>query len=302
MTIVSSALMMKNSEESLRNSSRDSLKYLGVFGEILNKDAWYWYFNEVGKGRCPIVNMWGQTELGGVPTAPLSNLNEMKTYGHIGRQFFGCKLIIKDENDNDITTPETPGALFIKYPLPGMLIKVFGDENALYNTYYSKSKDEIYFTGDEAYFDCDGNCWITGRIDDVLNVSGHRISPSEIEDAIAQLDSIAEVAVVGYPHKLKGEGIYAFVVAKSNSYPDYSSLSSEISLAVKLQISPIAKPDKITIVQDLPKTRSGKILRRILRKIASDNTKDLEDLTTIANPECIQDIIRVIKLNNPSST
>ena len=294
--------MMKNPEESLKNTSRDSLKYLGVFGEILNKDAWYWYFNEVGKGRCPIVNMWGQTELGGVPTAPLSNLNEMKTYGHIGRQFFGCKLIIKDENDNDITTPEEPGAMFIKYPLPGMLINVFGDNNALWNTYYSKSKDEIYFTGDEAYFDHDGNFWITGRIDDVLNVSGHRISPIEIEEVISKVNFVAEVSVVGFPHKIKGEGIYAFVVVKSNPCALLDDIVQEILKTVSIGISPIAKPDKITIVHDLPKTRSGKILRRILRRIASNNTQELEDLTTIANPECLQDIINVVKSKNPSDS
>lgn len=285
--------MMKNSEETLANTSRDSLKYLGVFGEILNKDAWYWYFNEVGKGRCPIVNMWGQTELGGVPTAPLSCLDDMKSYGHIGRQFFGCQLILKDENDNDITTPEKTGAMFIKYPLPGMLIKVFGDDNALERTYYSQSKDDIYCTGDEAYFDYDGNFWITGRIDDVLNVSGHRISPIEIEEVIAGAEVVAEVSVVGYPHEIKGEGIYAFVVLKKDITDEQRQNARQlISDRVRTIISPITKPDVISIVNDLPKTRSGKIMRRILRKIAANDVEDFEDLTTISNPECIQDIIR----------
>ncbi|MDR0942811.1 MAG: AMP-binding protein, partial [Holosporales bacterium] len=206
--------MMKHSEESLATSSRSSLKYLGVFGEILNKEAWSWYFEKVGRKRCPIVNMWGQTELGGVPTAPLSNLEEMKTYGHTGRQFFGCKLLLKDEDDNTIATPGKTGAMFIKYPLPGMLIGVFGDKDAMKRIYYSGSKEDIYCTGDEAYFDFDGNFWITGRIDDVLNVSGHRISPIEIEEVIAGTDVVAEVSVVGFPHELKGEGIYAFVVLK----------------------------------------------------------------------------------------
>ncbi len=287
--------MMQHSDESLANTSRDSLKYLGVFGEILNKDAWYWYFNEVGKCRCPIVNMWGQTELGGVPTAPLSNLEDMKTYGHIGRQFFGCKLILKDAKDNTITTPEIPGALFIEKPLPGMLISIFGDKEALNKTYYSQSNEHIYFTGDEAYFDHDGNFWITGRNDDVLNVSGHRISPIEIEEVIASSDVVAEVSVVGYPHELKGEGIYAFVVLKKDiSEEQRINAEKYISDRVRTIISPITKPDVISIVDDLPKTRSGKILRRVLRKIASSNTQDFEDLTTIQNPECITKIIKQV--------
>lgn len=284
--------MMRYSEETLANTSRDSLKYLGVFGEILNKDAWYWYFNEVGKGKCPIVNMWGQTELGGVPTAPLSSLEDMKTYGHIGRQFFGCELILKDNDDQNITTPEKTGAMFLKYPLPGMLIKIFGNEDAMKTTYYSKSSEDIYSTGDEAYFDFDGNFWITGRVDDVLNVSGHRISPIEIEEVIAGSDIVAEVSVVGYPHELKGEGIYAFVVLKKGlSNEQIENAEKSISDRVRTIISPITKPDIISIVGDLPKTRSGKIMRRILRKIASNDIKDFEDLTTISNPECINDII-----------
>ncbi|MDR3031146.1 MAG: acetate--CoA ligase [Holosporales bacterium] len=287
--------MMKRSEESLTNTSRDSLKYLGVFGEVLNKDAWHWYFNKVGKKRCPIVNMWGQTELGGVPTAPLSNLDEMKTYGHIGRQFFGCELVLRDENDDTITTPETKGAMFIKHSLPGMLIGVFGDKDAMRKMYYSQSKDSIYFTGDEAYFDFDGNFWITGRCDDVLNVSGHRISPIEIEEVIAGAEIVAEVSVVGYPHELKGEGIYAFVVLKKDITEEQKQKAKIIiSDRVRTIISPITKPDVISIVNDLPKTRSGKIMRRILRKIAANNTQDFEDITTIANPECIEDIIKSI--------
>ncbi|MDR2667355.1 MAG: acetate--CoA ligase [Holosporales bacterium] len=288
--------MMKHSVEALATSSRSSLKYLGVFGEILNRDAWLWYFHDVGGGRCPIVNMWGQTELGGVPTAPLSNLGDMKTYGHIGRQFFGCQLVLKDEDDKTITAPNVPGALFIKYPLPGMLIEIFGDEDAMKKIYYSKSKDGIYFTGDEAYFDCNGNHWITGRIDDVLNVSGHRISPIEIEEVIAGVDIVAEVSIVGFPHELKGEGIFAFVVLKKDiTEIQRGNAKSLISDKVRKVISPIANPDIISIVNDLPKTRSGKIMRRILRKIASNDTDDFEDLTTISNPNCIQDIMQSIK-------
>ncbi|MDR1333497.1 MAG: acetate--CoA ligase [Holosporales bacterium] len=287
--------MMRRSAESLSTSSRSSLKYLGVFGEIMNKEAWSWYFNEVGGGRCPIVNMWGQTELGGVPTAPLSNLDDMKSYGHIGRQFFGCKLVLKDEDDKTITVPETRGAMFIEHPLPGMLTKIFGDNDALKKIYYSQSSDDIYFTGDEAYFDFDGNHWITGRADDVLNVSGHRISPVEIEEVIAGAESVAEVSVVGFPHSLKGEGIFAFVVLKDGITNEQRADAERlIADRVRKMISPITKPDVIAIVDDLPKTRSGKIMRRILRMIAA-NRKDFQDLTTIANPECIETLLNDVK-------
>ncbi|MDR3224058.1 MAG: acetate--CoA ligase [Holosporales bacterium] len=288
--------MMKHSEESLSTSSRSSLKYLGVFGEVLNKEAWSWYFKEVGKERCPIVNMWGQTELGGVPTAPLSNLSEMKSYGHIGRQFFGCELVLKDENDNTITTPETKGAMFIKHHLPGMLIGVSGDKDAMKKLYYSQSNEDIYFTGDEAYFDFNGYHWITGRADDVLNVSGHRISPIEIEEVIAKSEIVAEVSVVGFPHELKGEGIYAFVVLKKDITEEQRQNAEKlISNRVREIISPITKPDVVSIVSDLPKTRSGKIMRRILRKIAANDADDFEDLTTISNPKCIEDIISQLR-------
>lgn len=287
--------MMQHADESLADTSRESLKYLGVFGEVLNKEAWYWYFHKVGHSRCPIVNMWGQTELGGVPTAPLSCLEEMQNYGHIGRQFFGCKLLLKDDNDKTITTPETKGALFIEYPMPGMLIDIVGQDQSLKQTYYSQSADDIYCAGDEGYFDCEGNFWITGRNDDVLNVSGHRISPIEIEETIAVLDIVAEVSVVGYPHPIKGEGIYAFVVLKKNLNDEQIKNAEKIIEShVRNTISPITKPDVISIVPDLPKTRSGKILRRILRRIASGATSDFEDLTTISNPNSISDILSYI--------
>ena len=169
---------------------------------------------------------------------------------------------------------------------------IFGSENALERTYYSQSSEDIYCTGDEAYFDFDGNFWITGRIDDVLNVSGHRISPIEIEEVIAGSEVVAEVSVVGYPHEIKGEGIYAFVVLKKEITDEQrNNAKSMIAERVKNIISPITRPDVIAIVDDLPKTRSGKIMRRILRKIAANDIEDFEDLTTISNPDCIQEII-----------
>lgn len=287
--------MMQNSEETLGGTSRNSLKVIGVFGEVLNKDAWLWYFNEFGKKQCPLVNMWGQTELGGVPTAPLCNMNDMKTYGHIGRPLFGCNFSIKEKDGTDVTKAEETGALCIKHSMPGMLKGIYGDPDGLYNMYYSQFEN-VYFTGDEAYYDHDGYVWITGRMDDVLNISGHRVSPIEIEEVIAEEDIVHEVSIVGYPHPIKGEGIYAFIVLKKNLTEEQISKAREIiSNRVKNIISPITKPDIITFVDDLPKTRSGKIMRRILRKIAAKDTKDFEDITTIQNPECIE---RIIKATN----
>lgn len=284
--------MMQHSEETLQGTSRKSLKLLGVFGEVLNKDAWLWYFNEFGNRQCPIVNMWGQTELGGVPTAPLCNMSDMKTYGHIGRPIFGCNFAIKEKDGTNITTPENPGALYIMHSMPGMLKGIYGDSNGMNNMYYSQFAN-AYFTGDEAYYDYDGYIWITGRIDDVLNVSGHRVSPIEIEEVIAEESIVHEVSVVGYPHPIKGEGIYAFIVLQKNLTEEQRAKAREvISNRVKTIISPITKPDIITFVDDLPKTRSGKIMRRILRKIAAKDTEDFEDITTIQNPECIEKIIK----------
>ncbi len=285
--------MMQYPEQSLVGTSRKSLKLLGVFGEVLNKDAWLWYFNDFGNKQCPIVNMWGQTELGGVPTAPLCSMNDMKTYGHIGRPIFGCNFAIKAKDGVDITKPENPGALCITHSMPGMLKGIYGDSNGLNDLYYSQFDENSYFTGDEAYYDYDGFIWITGRMDDVLNVSGHRVSPIEIEEVIAEDDIIHEVSVIGYPHPIKGEGIYAFIVLKQNLTEEQKSNAKNIILnRVKTIISPISKPDIITFVEDLPKTRSGKIMRRILRKIASKDTESFEDITTIQNPDCIEKIIK----------
>ena len=281
-------------------TSRSSLRYLGVFGEVLKKADWDWYFNYVGNGKCPIVNMWGQTELGGVCTAPLSNLKYMNGEGHIGKKFFGCDFILKDKNDSTIKTPYTKGSLFLSYPLPGMLIDIVGNSKSIKENYYSKSEDtNLYYAGDEAYFDSNGNFWITGRNDDVLNVSGHRISPIEIEETIAKLEIISEVAIVGYPHEIKGEGIYAFIVLKDNILEeDRINAKKIIDNHVRKTISPISKPDIISIVRELPKTRSGKILKRVLSKIASCQIENIEDITTIDNPESITKIVNDIKNNN----
>ena len=223
----------------------------------------------------------------------------MNGEGHIGKQFFGCKLLLKDQNDNTITTPYTKGSLFLYYSLPGMLIDIIGNTQSINETYYSKSKEKLYYAGDEAYYDTNGNFWITGRNDDVLNVSGHRISPIEIEETIAKLDIIAEVAIVGYPHAIKGEGIYAFIVLKDNiSENNRTNAKKIIDTHVRKTISPISKPDVVSIVRELPKTRSGKILKRVLSKIASCQIEDIEDLTTMNNPDSITKIVEDIKNSN----
>ena len=281
--------MMQHGSASLNGTLRKSLKVIGVFGEVLNKDVWMWYFNEFGNKCTPIVNMWGQTELGGVPTAPLCTLDDMKTFGHTGRPFFGCKFVLKDKNGNSINDYEETGALYIEHSMPGMLKGIYGNQDAMYNMYYSQC-DGLYYTGDEAYIDYDGFIWITGRVDDVLNVSGHRVSPIEIEEVIAEVDIVHEVSVVGFPHPIKGDGLYAFVVLQNN-VTDMAYAKKLIMEKVREMISPITKPDVITFVEDLPKTRSGKIMRRILRKIAAGKTEDFEDITTIQNPECIDKII-----------
>jgi acetyl-CoA synthetase len=285
--------MMQHSEETLRDTSRNSLKVLGVMGEVLNKDAWIWYFRKFGQEKCPVVNMWGQTELGGVPTAQLCDIAEMKTCGHIGRPFFGCNLVIKEKNGADIAVPEDPGALYIKNSMPGMLKGILGEEDGMQRLYYSQYHG-LYCTGDEAYYDYDGLVWVTGRMDDVLNVSGHRVSPIEIEEIIAEEEIVHEVSIVGYPHPIKGEGIYAFVVLQKK-FENVSNAKEIILNKVRDTISPIAKPDVVTFVDDLPKTRSGKIMRRILRKIAAGDIEDFEDITTIQNPGCIESIIKMTK-------
>ena len=288
--------MMKNSAESIASTKRTSLKSLGVFGEILNKEAWNWYFHKIGNEKCTIVNMWGQTEIGGVSVAPLCKLDEMIASGHVGKPFFGCEFVLKDCNGEIINAHDEQGSLFIKSSMPGMLLGIFGDKDAVKNMYYNGGKDDMYCTGDGAYFDHAGNLWITGRNDDVLNVSGHRISPIEVEEVISKSEIVSEASVVGFPHEIKGDGIFAFVVLKKNiSREQKENASDSVLKLVAKTISPITKPDVILIVDDLPKTISGKIMRRVLRKIAAGETEDFADLSTIANPSCINDICVAMK-------
>lgn len=287
------AIMQKGVNESLSRTNRASLNTLGVFGEVLNKDAWMMYFHQVGNSKCPIVNTWGQTELGGVTISPLRNLQDMRNFGHVGRPFFGCKVKIQDKKKQEILIPNQKGSLVLVNPLPGATIDIIG-----------MPKISITNTGDEAYYDQEKNIWISGREDDVLNVSGHRISPSEIENTISELNSVANVAVIGYPHAIKGEGICAFVVLKNIT--DKMNIITEIEQHIRKKISPITKPDMISIVPDLPRTRSGKVLRKILKRIAifccqqekvsSSFNKFIKtlDVTNMINPEIIGIIIHTL--------
>jgi acetyl-CoA synthetase len=287
--------MMKNSDETLGTSSRSTLRNLGVFGETISKDVCSWYFNEFGNGVCPIVNMWGQTELGGVPTAPLTNLEEMSSFGHAGRPFFGCEFVVKDEDGVDVTSPNEVGGLYMKNPMPGMMIGILGDKDAVKRIYYPKFKD-LYFTGDEAFFDQHGYLWITGRIDDVLNVSGHRVSAIEIESIVMKEDFVSEVSVVGFPHPIKGEGICVFAVLKEGCGSEFDKKNAEDTIVerVRIEASSICQPDKIIFIDDLPKTRSGKIMRRILKNLIAGEQEKMGDVSTLANPECIDEIRMVL--------
>jgi acetyl-CoA synthetase len=277
------AMMSYQKEEVFEGTTMDSLMNIGVFGEVLNKDTWEWYFNEFGKGRCPIVNMWGQTEIGGVNLSPLCNMSDMQAYGHVGRPFFGNKIFI----DSEVIGPNEPGAMFMENSSPGMFKGVFGETDM--SQYYSQIEG-MYCAGDEAYYDEEGFVWITGRTDDVLNVSGHRVSPLEIENVIIENDAVLEASVVGYPHPIKGEGIYAFVVLKESTDLEEAEKQTMRELLidrVRTIISPITKPDVVTFVRALPKTRSGKIMKRILRRVAAGMFNNIGDVTALQNPECI---------------
>lgn len=294
--------IMQNQDAALNNTKRDSLRLLGVFGEILNKDDWEWYFQKFGKGRSPVINMWGQTELGGVCVSPFCNIKKMGQPGNVGKQFFGCEFEIRNDNNEIITQKGKSGNLFIKYSMPGMMTGIFGETMAMSRMYYDSGKEEIYCAGDGACFDIENNFWITGRNDDVLNVSGHRISPIEIEETIAKAEIVLEAAVVGFPHKIKGEGIFAFVVLHRNTNKDQNiAVSGIIKNLVAQTISPITKPDIVLIVDDLPKTISGKIMRRILRLIAAGETENFGDLSTIVNPDCILKICKNIRINSKTT-
>ena len=264
-----------------------TLKLLGSVGEPINPEAWEWYYRVVGKGRCPVVDTWWQTETGAHMITPLPGATDLKP-GSATRPFFGVQPALLDEQGREIEGPGQ-GVLVIKAPWPSQIRTVYGDHQRLVDTYFS-AYPGYYFTGDGARRDEDGYYWITGRVDDVLNVSGHRLGTAEIESALVLHDAVAEAAVVGYPHDIKGQGIYAFVTLMSGVEPS-DDLRRELIVLCANEIGHIAKPDIIQWAPGLPKTRSGKIMRRILRKIACNELDNLGDTSTLADPAVVDDLI-----------
>ena len=275
----------------LEKSDLSSLKVIGSVGEPINEEAWNWYNKKVGKNRCPIVDTWWQTETGGIMISPLPNIIDCKpTYATLPLP--GIQPVLLDNNGNEIIDNNVEGNLCVKFPWPSILRTTYGDHKRCKETYFSTFKG-YYFTGDGAKRDDNGMYRILGRVDDVINVSGHRIGTAEVEDAINQDNKVIESAVVGFPHEIKGQGIFGFVIVKNQD--DKTDYFNSIRNTVSKYIGPIAKPDKILVVPGLPKTRSGKIMRRILRKIASDEFNNFGDISTLLNPEIVDQIISSYK-------
>jgi acetyl-CoA synthetase len=279
--------IMKEGDELVKATSRKSLKVLGSVGEPINPEAWKWYYETVGDARCPIVDTWWQTETGGIMITPLPGATDLKP-GSASRPFFGVQPVLLD-NDGNILEGPAEGNLVIKDSWPGQMRTVYGDHERFYTTYFA-SFPGYYTTGDGAKRDEDGYIWITGRVDDVLNVSGHRMGTAEVESALVAHINVAEAAVVGYPHDIKGQGIYAYVTLNKGC-EESDDLIMELVKWVRKEIGPIATPDMIQWAPGLPKTRSGKIMRRILRKIAANEHDNLGDITTLAEPEVVTHLI-----------
>ncbi|MCG5243043.1 acetate--CoA ligase [Azospirillum doebereinerae] len=279
--------LMREGEGPVKKTSRASLRVLGSVGEPINPEAWLWYYNVVGEGRCPIVDTWWQTETGGILITPLIGAIGQKP-GSATKPFFGVQPVVVD-NEGTVLDGETEGNLCIADAWPGMMRTVYGDHERFIQTYFSTFAGK-YFTGDGCRRDADGYYWITGRVDDVINVSGHRMGTAEVESALVAHPKVAEAAVVGYPHDLKGQGIYAYVTLNAGETPT-EELRKELVAWVRKEIGPIASPDLIQWAPGLPKTRSGKIMRRILRKIAANEHDSLGDTSTLADPGVVTDLI-----------
>lgn len=265
-----------------------SIKVLGSVGEPINEEAWEWYYQKIGKGNAPIVDTWWQTETGGILISGLGSHSPMKP-AHAGYPLPGVQPCLLDAEGNELSGNDVEGLLCIKFPWPSMIRTTYGDHERCRQTYFSAYKNR-YFTGDGARRDADGMYRIIGRVDDVINVSGHRMGTAEVENAINEHPKVVESAVVGYPHDIKGQGIYAYVIT-TEQVADEEAFKKEVLQVVTKEIGPIAKPDKIQIVSGLPKTRSGKIMRRILRKVASGDVSSLGDTSTLLNPEIVDEII-----------
>ena len=280
--------LMREGDGPVKATDRSSLRILGTVGEPINPEAWEWYFHVVGEGRCPIVDTWWQTETGGAMIVPLPGTTDMKP-GAGSHPFFGIEPALVDA-DGNVLEGETEGNLIIKNSWPGQMRTVYGDHQRFVETYFSAYPGN-YFTGDGCKRDADGFYWITGRVDDVINVSGHRMGTAEVESALVSHKAVAESAVVGYPHDIKGQGIYAYVTVTAGTKIT-DDLRKDLTKHVRAEIGPIATPDLIQFSPGLPKTRSGKIMRRILRKIAADDFGNLGDTSTLADPSVVDDLIK----------
>ena len=281
--------LMKEGDEHVKSRDLTSLKLLGSVGEPIKEPEWMWYYNIIGKGECPIVDTWWQTETGGILISPLPGATPTKP-GSATNPFFGIEPVLLSEDGKEIEGNDVQGLLAIKQSWPGQMRTIYGDHQRFIDTYFSQAPG-YYFTGDGARRDKDGYYWITGRVDDVLNISGHRIGTAEVEGAIGIAIGVAEAAVVGFPHEIKGQGIYAFVTLMTGT-EENSNVNNAIMNSVKRIIGPHAKPDKIQYTPALPKTRSGKIMRRILRKIAEGDTGNMGDTSTLADPSVVEELIQ----------
>ncbi len=280
--------LMKDGDGPVKRTSRATLRLLGSVGEPINPEAWLWYHRVVGENRCPIIDTWWQTETGGILISPFPGATKLKP-GSGTVPFFGIEPCLMDANGNEIEGAGV-GNLCLKTSWPGQMRTVYGDHQRFIETYF-KAYPGKYFTGDGCRRDKDGYYWITGRVDDVINVSGHRLGTAEVESALVGHACVAEAAVVGYPHDIKGQGIYAYVTLKAGVEPT-DDLKRELAAWVSKEISPIARPDALQWAPGLPKTRSGKIMRRILRKIAENETGNLGDVSTLADPAVVDDLVK----------
>jgi acetyl-CoA synthetase len=279
----------KEGDQWLEGVDLSSLRILGSVGEPINPEVWLWYYNKIGGGRCPIVDTWWQTETGGHMCLPLPGAVASKP-GHVGRPFFGVEVELLDADGQPVTEPGVAGNVVIKRPWPGMMRGVYGDPQRFFDTYFVQNEG-YYTAGDGGIRDEDGDYRITGRVDDVINVSGHRMGTAEVESALVSHEAVAEAAVVGMPHDIKGQGIYAFVTLNTGVDGD-DALRKTLVTHVRKEIGPIASPDVIQWAPGLPKTRSGKIMRRILKKIAANDIGDMGDTSTLAEPEVVDDLVK----------
>jgi acetyl-CoA synthetase len=279
--------LMREGDDPVKRTSRKSLRLLGSVGEPINPEAWEWYYNVIGESRCPIVDTWWQTETGGIMITPLPGATDLKP-GSASKPFFGIKLQVLDGDGNELEG-KAEGVLAITDSWPGQMRSIYGDHQRFVDTYFATYENR-YFTGDGVRRDEDGYYWITGRVDDVLNISGHRMGTAEVESALVSHKAVAEAAVVGYPHDIKGQGLYCYVTVMDGVEAN-DALMAELKKWVRKEIGPIATPDLIQWAPGLPKTRSGKIMRRILRKVAENDYSSLGDTSTLADPSVVEHLI-----------